>query len=161
MEQRLLVGYAVPEEAPDLGRIMAQSFRAAFSDFVSEETLERCAVPENCAGLLSSLPEHMSVLAGRVDGRLLGLLVFSEPETGRTEIEAIHSLPESWGTGLGAAMLTFALERTGARKVAGLWAFERNARARRFYEKHGFAFTGESRISEFDGAVEVRYERVL
>ena len=33
--------------------------------------------------------------------------------------------------------------------------------AQGFYEKQGFAFTGERRISEFDGAVEVRYERML
>ena len=87
----------------------------------------------------------------------MGLLVCSEQPDGRAEIEAIHSLPESWGTGLGAAMLEFALKG----RAVGLWAFEKNARARRFYEKHGFAFTGERRISEFDGAVEVRYERML
>jgi GNAT superfamily N-acetyltransferase len=86
----------------------------------------------------------------------MGLLVFSRHPEGRTEIEAIHSLPESWGRGLGAAMLEFALDGNDA---AGLWAFAENKRARRFYEKHGFRFTGETRVSEFDGAMEVRYER--
>ena len=38
-----------------------------------------------------------------------------------------------------------------------LWAFKENKRARRFYEKHGFRWDGSERISEFDGAVEVRY----
>ena len=161
MKHEILVRYTTPKLYPELGRIMAVSFRSAFGGFISQETLDRCAVAENCAGLLASLPKEMTTLTGWVDGKLMGLLVCSEQPDGRAEIEAIHSLPESWGTGLGAAMLDFALEETNAEKVAGLWAFEKNARARRFYEKHGFAFTGETRISEFDGAVEVRYERML
>ena len=157
MKHEIFVRYAAPEDCGALGEIMAVSFRSAFRGFISQETLDRCAVAENCAGLLASLPEGMTTVAGCVDGQMMGLLVYSEGPDGRAEIEAIHSLPESWGTGLGAAMLDFALKG----RSAGLWAFEENARARRFYEKHGFAFTGERRISEFDGAVEVRYERKL
>ena len=156
MKHEILVGYSEPEHCPELGRIMAESFRSAFADFISQETLDRCAVAENCAGLLSNLPGEMTTVAGWLDGTLMGLLVFSRHPEGRWEIEALHSLPESWGRGLGAAMLAFALD--GA-NTAGLWAFEKNARARRFYEKHGFRFTGETRVSEFDGAMEVRYER--
>lgn len=157
MKHEIFVRYAVPEDCGALGEIMAVSFRSAFRGFISQETLDRCAVAENCAGLLASLPKEMTTVAGCVDGQMMGLLVYSEGPDGRAEIEAIHSLPESWGTGLGAAMLDFALKG----RSAGLWAFEENRRARRFYEKHGFAFTGETRISEFDGAVEVRYERKL
>ena len=150
MKHDIFVGYSAPEHCPELGRIMAESFRSAFREFISQETLDRCAVAENCAGLLADLPPEMTTVAGWVDGKLMGLLVFSRHP------EALHSLPESWGRGLGAAMLAFALD--GA-NTAGLWAFEKNARARRFYEKHGFRFTGETRVSEFDGAIEVRYER--
>ena len=72
------------------------------------------------------------------------------------EIVAIHSLPESWGTGLGYAMLEEALNQIGNQPVF-LWAFKENKRARRFYEKHGFRWDGTERVSEFDGALEVRY----
>ena len=40
-----------------------------------------------------------------------------------------------------------------------LWVFKENTRARRFYEKHGFHSDGSERVSEFDGALEVRYVR--
>ena len=156
MKHEILVGYSAPEHGPELGRIMAESFRSAFRGFISQETLDRCAVAENCAGLLAELPPEMTTAAGWLDGKLMGLLVLSRQPEGRREIEALHSLPESWGTGLGEAMLAFALD--GA-NTAGLWAFAENKRARRFYEKHGFRFTGETRVSEFDGAMEVRYER--
>ena len=53
-------------------------------------------------------------------------------------------------------MLKEALDQIGSQKVF-LWAFKQNTRARRFYEKHGFHWDGAERISEFDGAPEVRY----
>lgn len=161
MKNEIMVRYTAPELYPELGRIMAQSFRRAFSGFITKETLDRCAVAENCAALLASLPREMTTVTGWVDGKLMGLLVFSQHQNGWTEIEAIHTLPESWGRGLGEAMLEFALDETNADEWAGLWAFEENKRARRFYEKHGFRFTGQTRISEFDGAIEVRYEKKL
>ena len=84
-------------------------------------------------------------------------ICWQKTESG-AEIVAIHSLPESWGTGLGHAMLTEALKQMGDCEVC-LWAFQENARARRFYEKHGFRWNGTERVSEFDGAVELRYVR--
>ena len=101
MQHELNVTYAAPEHCPELGRIMAESFRSAFADFISVKTLDENAVPENCAGLIGSILTEMGVLAGWVDGSPMGLLIFSEHPDGLTEIEAIHSLPESWGTGLG------------------------------------------------------------
>ena len=161
MKNGIFVTYSAMELCPELGRIMAESFRSAFADFISRETLDRCAVAENCAALVRGIQADggMVVQTGWLDGKLMGLMIYSEHRGGWMEIEALHTLPESWGTGLGAAMLEFALEETNAWVGVGLWAFEENRRARRFYEKHGFVPTGESRISEFDGAVELRYQR--
>lgn len=161
MERTFWIHYARMEDTKALGHIMAASFRSAFAGFISKVTLDRCAVGENCAELFAAILEErrMGVLLGGIGEEPLGLLVFTEKPDGWTEIEAIHSLPESWGTGLGAALLEFALDESNAGKGIGLWAFEENARARRFYEKHGLRWTGERRVSEFDGAIEVRYER--
>ena len=135
------------------GRIMSVSFRAAFADFVSPETMEACAREESCIALLEGIFREGQVHF--LMGGDSGMLAWQSGEEG-AEIVAIHSLPESRGTGLGAAMLTAALNQIGDRPVV-LWAFEENARARRFYEKHGFRWDGSRRVSEFDGAVEVRY----
>lgn len=141
------------EDMKLLSDIMVQSFRSAFADFVSRETLDACTNEENCLRLLESLYREgkMHFLMGETSG----MLVWQETPDG-AEIAAIHSLPESWGTGLGHAMLTEALNQIGDRPVY-LWAFKENLRARRFYEKHGFRWDGAERISEFDGAPEVRY----
>jgi RimJ/RimL family protein N-acetyltransferase len=143
------------EDMKQLGRIMTLSFRSAFSGFVTQETMDACAREENCAALLEGVFRE-----GRVHfliGGDCGMLAWQQKEDA-AEIIAIHSLPESWGTGVGHAMLTKALEQIGDQPVF-LWAFKENTRARRFYEKHGFRWDGTERVSEFDGALELRYMR--
>ena len=143
------------EDMKQLGHIMSVSFRTAFSGFVSRQTLDACAQEENCVALLESIFREGKVRF--LIGENSGMLAWQEVGD-VAEIIAIHSLPESWGTGLGRAMLEEALLQIGDRPVF-LWAFKENKRARRFYEKHGFRWDGSERVSEFDGALEVRYEK--
>jgi ribosomal protein S18 acetylase RimI-like enzyme len=84
-----------------------------------------------------------------------GMLIWQDHRAA-AEIIALHTLPESHGTGLGRELLSAALSQIGSRPVF-LWAFAENTRARRFYEKNGFHHDGDTRVSEFDGAIEVRY----
>lgn len=134
-------------------RIMVTSFRGAFSALISAETMDACANPDNCRNMLENIWQEGTVHF--LMGGDKGFLCWQETADG-PEIVAIHSLPESWGTGLGHAMLTQALKQIGNRSVY-LWAFRDNARARRFYEKHGLHWDGTERVSAFDGALEVRY----
>lgn len=141
------------EDLPLITHVMVTSFRTAFADFVSRETMERNTQEENCLALLESVYRDPS-MHFLTDGRF-GMLVWQD-QNDTAEIIALHTLPESHGTGLGRALLATALEQIGNRPVF-LWAFAGNARARRFYEKNGFSVDGTQRISEFDGAVEIRY----
>lgn len=136
-----------------LGHIMSVSFRSAFDDFVTQQTLDACAQEDNCIAMLEAIFQEGNV--NFLVGENSGMLAWQKAEDG-VEIMAIHSLPESWGTGLGQAMLTEALHQIGKQPVF-LWAFKENKRARRFYEKHGFCWDGTERVSEFDGALEIRY----
>ena len=145
------------EDIKQLGHIMAVSFRSAFSDFVTSQTLDACAQEKGCVALLEGIFQEgkMHFLMGGDSG----MLVWEDAGDG-AQIVAIHSLPESWGTGLGKAMLVEALRQIGDRPVF-LWAFKDNKRARRFYEKNGFHWDGTERVSEFDDALEVRYVKEI
>ena len=149
----MLVRNAELEDMKQLGHIMAVSFRTAFADFVSQQTMDACAQEDNCAAMLEGIYREgkMHFLIGENSGMLAWQKVQDS-----AEIVAIHSMPESWGTGLGHAILEEALNQTGDQPVF-LWVFKENKRARRFYEKHGFHWDGTERVSEFDGALEVRY----
>ena len=136
--------------------IMVISFRTAFAAFVSSETMDACTNPENCRAMLEHIYQEGKTYF--LMGGDQGFLCWQETTDG-PEIMAIHSLPVSWDTGLGHAMLTEALKQIGERPVF-LWAFKKNTRARRFYEKHGFHWDGSERVSKFDGALEVRYVKI-
>ena len=73
MKHEIFARYSASALCPELGRIMAESFRSAFADFISKETLDRCAVAENCAALLANLPREMTTVTGWLDGKLMGL----------------------------------------------------------------------------------------
>ena len=151
----MLVRNAEFDDMKQAGHIMSVSFRTAFGDFVSQQTMDACAQEDNCIALLEGIFRE-----GKVHflmGENSGMLAWQQTEDG-AEIIAIHTLPESRGTGLGHAMLTAALSQIGNQPVF-LWAFKENTLARRFYEKHGFHWDSSERISEFDDALEVRYIR--
>lgn len=61
------------------------------------------------------------------------------------ELEKLFVEPVLQGEGIGAALLQYAVQELGART---LWALEKNTRAIAFYERHGFARTGEKKLEE-------------
>ena len=142
------------EDMPLAADIMVTSFRTAFVTFVSPKTMDACARLDACTALLQqAYRDGMHFLMGGKQGFLCW------QENGRDcELVALHTLPESWGTGLGHRLLTELLRQTEGRGLS-LWVFKENDRARRFYEKHGFFTDGTERVSEFDGATELRYVR--
>src|SRR4051812_34954213 len=73
------------------------------------------------------------------DGALSGILAFREGW-----IEQLHVLPAAQGRGVGTELLDIAKR---ACERLELWTFQRNARARRFYEVRGFTM-----VEQTDGA---------
>ena len=83
-------------------------------------------------------------------------------ETG--ELYTLYVAPAHWSTGAGRALTDAALDglrAAGYRRVV-LWTLTENARARRFYDKAGFAPDGATNILAGLGRVEeLRYVRDL
>jgi GNAT superfamily N-acetyltransferase len=80
------------------------------------------------------------------------------PDNGVFEIYGFYTHPSVWGTGAGAVMMDGVLDDFRRRGVetATLWVVRDNPRARRFYEKHGWAHEPGPTNTCF-GAPEVRY----
>jgi GNAT superfamily N-acetyltransferase len=80
------------------------------------------------------------------------------------ELYAIYVDPDSWSTGVGRALIARAEERLAEEyDEATLWVLDDNPRARRFYERAGWAPDGASKREERLGvaALEVRYYKRL
>lgn len=80
------------------------------------------------------------------------------------ELYALYVHPAWWSTGTGRALMDQVLA-----KVSGagylrimLWVLEDNDRARRFYQRAGFAPDGASHVlDDLGGVTEIRYRRAL
>ena len=80
------------------------------------------------------------------------------------ELYALYLHPDWWSAGAGRALMDHALTRTAKSGFAEitLWVLAKNARARRFYARAGFAPDGAVNILDGLGDIpEIRYRRSL
>ena len=86
-------------------------------------------------------------------------------EKGRVaELYALYVHPAWWSTGTGRALMDRALATISAARYPSvrLWVLRDNSRARRFYERAGFAPDGACHTLEgLGGVTEIRYRRPL
>ncbi|GAB4170436.1 MAG: GNAT family N-acetyltransferase [Thalassobaculales bacterium] len=117
---------ALPADAIPLADIMVASRRAAMPWLA--EPHSPAEAREWMAG--SVLP-HLAVRVAEVAGAMAGFAAW-----GHGWLHHLYITPERQGQGAGAALLAAAMAANpeGLR----LWAFQRNARARGFYERRGF-----------------------
>ena len=148
-----------------LAYIQTQAWRSAFSDIISADDMEKYTNVEKAeemyTNVLKSGYADVSIL--EIDGKPHCICAWSKARNPDfadcAEIICIHSLCDNWGKGYGSMMMNHILneiKNSGFKNVI-LWVFEKNTRARRFYERHGFELTGNTQLSY--GAVEVMYRK--
>ena len=91
---------------------------------------------------------------GRYCGVACACMIREGDMAGWGEIVSLYVLPECWGRGYGKALLRFAMQALGEMGAGPyyLWVFQKNANARRFYERQGFRATGVQQVLEIGGA---------
>lgn len=156
-----------PGDENDLARIQTESWRAAFAEILDAETLSRCTDLGRATEMYRRLLEEK-----RGNGYLLTLdgaphaiawwdAARDEEMAGKAELICIHSLPDHWRMGCGTKMMQRVLSDAAARgwNEIMLWVFEKNFRARAFYEKLGFYADGHTK--DRLGAAELCYVKRL
>lgn len=154
-----------PGDASAAAQIRAAASLAGFSDYISRETLLRLTDPaEYEKRYLYALKDgSLRFLVGYSENKCSAMLSWCQLSDTCGEIVSLHVSPETWGTGFAAAMMDTALDEMKASDLNEviLWTFEKNIRARRFYEKMGFLTEGVKRSSAYDGEPELCYRRKL
>lgn len=157
-----------------LGRLHAEAWQRAYDGKMPAELLagvtveRRTAMWERILDPARVRSDRECIVVADVDGRVAGFAWMGPcrdvdcPE-GAGELYAINVAPEAWGTGAGQALIEAAHESLTAMcfVTAVLWVLPSNARARRFYERNGWAADGVEREVEDDGFLvpEARYAR--
>ena len=85
------------------------------------------------------------------DGAVKGII-----QVEKQEIKKLFVEPVLQGKGIGSVLLKYAIDYHNANI---LWALEKNTRAIRFYERHGFIVTADKKLEEDTTEYLVRLER--
>ena len=86
------------------------------------------------------------------DGAVKGMIQIENREIKKLFVE-----PVLQGNGIGSELLTYAVEKHNANT---LWALEKNTRAIRFYERHGFRNSTDKKLEDDTTEYLVRLERI-
>lgn len=136
-----------------IGKVYCDSWKAAYQNILPQNYLNSLTVT-NCT------PDKVSVddIVLLKQERVVGICHISEARNRDNkvwgEIVSIYLLPEIWGSGIiGSELFQSALKKLKQRgfKNICLWVLKDNIRARKFYEKNGFAVSGnecETEIAE-------------
>jgi RimJ/RimL family protein N-acetyltransferase len=154
------------EDAAAIAEVHAATWRAAYEHvFGAERLAARTADVALWEGVLARGRSDVHVAD---DGSVVGFASAGESRDpdAVAELYAIYVLPSAWGTGAGTSLMRAALDAMRARfsgEEAVLWVLEDNPRARRFYEREGWALDGARKEEEWLGVVipEVRYRLTL
>ncbi|MBE6897196.1 MAG: GNAT family N-acetyltransferase [Ruminococcaceae bacterium] len=150
-----------------LAYIQTESWKAGFKDILNAETLQRSTQIDKATMMYRRILEQ-NIGNGyllKVDGEPHCIAWWDTTRgndmPGYAELICIHSLQNRWRKGYGSKMMETVLwdiSAAGYKKVM-LWVFEDNARARHFYEKHGF--TTSSKKKPNSEPTEICYEREI
>ena len=155
------------EDARAVARVHAETWRAAYEHVFGAERLASVSTDARLAQWERILAAGQSDVFVAVADGIVGFVSTGDSRDADAEAElfAIYVLPEAWGTGAGSALMRAGVEamRLRASGDAVLWVLDDNPRARRFYEREGWALDGERKEDEYLGlrVAEVRYRIAL
>lgn len=152
------------QDCPALARVQVAAWRAAYREILPGSFLAALDDEQECInfrarwGQAGGTWSEVQVLerGGRVQGfAALGLPAPDRPR--EIELSALYLHPSAWHQGLGHVLLNHVIAglRTQGFGKISLWVLERNARARRFYEREGWRPSGSGR-TEWQGGIALR-----
>jgi ribosomal protein S18 acetylase RimI-like enzyme len=163
---------AKPADAPKLAEIHVAAWRAAYRGLMPDDFLAALCVEERIALWAREITRHgpRKLALADLDGAIAGFCLFGptrdEAPSDVAEIYAVNVHPEFWRQGAGQLLCEHAVCEAAAREYRAmtLWVMTGNDRARRFYERLGFAADGAARSNTrligtpFD---ELRYRKAI
>ena len=174
--QTVTVRPAQLADAEALAAVHVAAWQGAYRGLMPDDYLDQMDVARWTDGWRRMLTEHAAPLVGLVGDEVQGFVGVGplrdpvevaapdeDPGLVVGELYAINVHPRAWGRGVGPALLAAGeaeLRRLGFAEAV-LWVLPANARARRFYERSGWADDGVDRRAEVNGVTvpERRYTK--
>lgn len=165
----MLVRDARPDDALAIARVHVRSWQVGYRGLLPDDCLDRMKAEDRAARYTlgsGDLGQPATLVAE--DFGILGFVTTAparDPDTGKGELGALYVAPDSWGRGIGTALIEAAHLRLkeGGFADAVLWLLAGNERGLRFYRRHAWALNGINRTANVWGVrvEEIQLERRL
>jgi ribosomal protein S18 acetylase RimI-like enzyme len=159
-------------DATAIGTVHVRTWQAAYAGLMPADALAALDIADRAAfwrRVISVRADPAALFVAESGGEVVGFASVgrsgpadgAEPPAG--QVYAIYVTPGQWSTGAGLALMRASVEHLGAQGFTEirLWVLDTNERARRFYERFGFAPDGVEQLDDqFAGMPplrEVRY----
>ena len=173
-----IVRRAAETDVAELGRVNVAAWRHTYRGIAPDQFLDEMDESRRRQSwsrwVCLPPPDSVFVATNGVDHRVAAYCAVgavrepqedAHPVLPTGELMSIYADPEVWGRGAGHVVHDAALAALAGFgfRHAVLWVFEDNARARGFYERHGWRYDGVGKELEIAGRrpVEVRYSTAL
>jgi GNAT superfamily N-acetyltransferase len=185
----VLIRPASAADAPGVGAVQRAGWLAAYESVIGRAVIDQVMGPDDGARVRQTFQTRpwqriIVAVADAQAGEAAGIVGYASfgpevdvlgapwphPPTAAGEMGEVGELyalyvhPAWWSTGTGRALMDRVLAETAqvGYPCITLWVLRDNARARRFYERAGFAPDGASNIlHRLGGVTEIRYRRPL
>ncbi|MFF3013753.1 GNAT family N-acetyltransferase [Streptomyces sp. NPDC057939] len=149
-----------------LGEIHAAAWERTYAPFFEAKFAARAVESRRTRWHERVARATPEILVAELGDRPQALSSFAPSETrpGAAEILSFYNHPDSWGSGIAAALMAETLRqlRADGFTEVHLWTLRDTPQSRRFYAKTGFSESGAARDCDFgEGHVltQVEYER--
>ncbi|WP_328863970.1 GNAT family N-acetyltransferase [Streptomyces virginiae] len=152
-----------------VSEIRVTGWKAAYAGIVPRSYLDRMTVEADAHRRRQYVasPDKATIDLVAVDARggVVGWACLGPSSTAAGELHALYVQPSLIGAGIGSTLLQAVHANALARGFDSLllWVLTDNTRARRFYERAGYAADGAVQAEDYDGVsiTEVRYRLTL
>lgn len=145
------------------------SFRKAYKGIIPDSFLDDFTVEKREKFFTDEYEKYKDTFTIKEHETLIGFATLgknrdSDKDDSVGEVWGIYIHPDYWGKGYGSKLFDFSISELRKRgyKEITLWVFEKNQRARTFYEKKGFSFDGTKKeIDPGEKLIEIRYSLTI
>lgn len=148
---------AGPADAVAIADVQVAAWREAYRGLVADDILDSDAFHRaRVKGWMDATSGHLRakddrqrrLIVPEIGGRVVGFSIFGRerdpdqraPGSGRGELYGFYLHPDVWGSGAADALMGESVRLLGERfSTSVLWVLRDNPRARRFYERSGWA----------------------
>lgn len=144
----MVIRPATAHDTAGVASVYLESWRAAYQGLLTDETLEAQAQIRASYDWDAAIAQTDRIVAVAEERRIVGVVECEHAPLagGPPWLHMLYVVPSAWGTGTATALLETVLAAVDRSRHPTVWlrVVEAQARARHFYERHGWRLDDET-----------------